>query len=359
MCSVDNIKLINMIIASLKVLIAVYIVYAGAVFTETIELHRGFGIYFIEAGAGLVMLGLMSGGLVVPAFEYGIKRHNRFVIFMCFWTDTLIMSMLLHLGYTTGQYLIPEYGQEFRTDCIRNVPQIFSVDECRPYLTSDRTAGYRLVWAGFFTDKKDAFQYQIMQTIQDNTGCCGFNPPFRCDNITTGFPDYFASDGISSDFTKYRLLCGVKPNFYPEQDNCADVFDTDDPEQLVGGCRYDLAIGSKCLLDAPQGQTSGCVSSVEDYLGSLISMHVSLIFGVCPLFNLLGMLLACCMWWKRKPESDVFPDFLSEAKFEFSYRNVKDQFELKPTKDLLQKRGYFKPVRGPDEEEGKVPDGAA
>ena len=328
---------------------------------DTVALHRAYGVYFIEVGAGLIMLGLLSGFLVVPAFAFGLRRHNRFIIICCFFMDTIIMSCLLHLGSSTGNYLVPEFSKELQAECLMHVPT-GDENKCRTYLRSDRTSGFRLVWAGIFTLKDTPQQYQILKQIQDANGCCGFFPPLNCKENHQGFPPDRPLDDIAGALTKQRLTCGLltvddpntevyEPAYYPVQDNCVHISDTGVPA-VVGGCRFDLAIGSQCIETIPGDDDTGCVSGTEDYVASLIETHVYIIGSFCPLFNFLGMIFTCCMYWKRKPESDVFPDFLAEAKFEFNYAHVKDQFEVRPKKNLLKKAGFYAPSR--DDEESKM-----
>jgi hypothetical protein len=340
MCGVENIKLFDLIIGPLKLIVALYIMFVGAVLCDTVELHQAYGVYFIEAGAGLIMLALISGGIIVPAFAFGIKRHNRFIILCCFVLDTIVMSCLLHLGSTMGSYLVPEFDKDLQNACLTRLPTADYAD-CRKFLTSDRTSGFRLVWAGIFTEMDDEMQYQVLKTIQDSTGCCGFYPPMQCDPITKGFPNDRPTDGIMSSLTEQRMSCGPEDGYYPVQDNCEHVYDTDTLPHIIGGCRFDLAIGSQCIDTVPTDIDLGCISGVEDYIASLIEMHVYMIFAICPLFNFIGMVFTCCMYWKRKVDQDVFPDFLSEAKFEFSYKNVKDQFEVVPVPKLLKKEGFY------------------
>jgi hypothetical protein len=348
MCSPENIKLQNLLLGPVKVLVAVYILYVGCVICDTVELHRAYGEYFIEAGAGLIMLGLISGFMVVPSFAYGLKRHNRFVIISCFVMDTIIMSMLLHLGATMGEYLIPLYSKDLQENCLRSTPTL-DYEVCRDYLESDRTAAFRLVWAGFFTDKAIAQQYQVLSTLQEANGCCGFYPPLNCDPITSRFPRDRPTDGIAGSLASQRLICGPVDLYYPVQDNCEDYSQLE-PPQIIGGCRYDLAVGDNCLNALPLSESMGCASNMEDYVANLISMHVYVLFTLCPLFSFMGMVLSCCMYWKRKEHRDVFPPITAQVHHTFDYQKVKDQFEVVPKRDLLKKAGFYPPEKKYDDE---------
>ena len=348
MCSVDNIKLFDLIIGPLKVLIAIYLVYAGSYICATEALHRAYGYYFIEVGAGLIMLGLLSGGLVVPAFAFGLRRHNRFIIISCFVLDTIIMSCLLHLGSTMFTYLTPEFDKDLQSICVTKFGSTYS--KCTEFLESDRTAGLRLVWSGLFTERDDAKQYAILKTVQNSVGCCGFFPPLNCMTNKAGFPEDRPLDGINSEYTEQRLQCGNSyddARFYKSTAECKHYYDTTQADLTVDGCRFDQAIGRGCLALDPGPNDLGCISALEDYVRGLVESHVIVVFYFCPLFNFLGMIFTCCMYWKRKQDEDVFPDFLAEARFEFNYANVKDQFEVQPQANLLQKKGW-KPPRKAD-----------
>ena len=54
-------------------------------------------------------------------------------------------------------------------------------------------------------------------------------------------------------------------------------------------------------------ESIGCVSQMEDYMVSLIGPHATMLLASSA-FNIISMLVACCMFWKRK-EYDVFPEF--------------------------------------------------
>ncbi len=324
----------------MKVGMALYIIYIGFSFCLTIQLHQAYGTYFIEAGAGCIMLGLLSGFLITPSFWYGLKRHNRAVILACFIGDTIIMACLLHLGTTTFTYLQPEFDPELQLECVRND---YDPIACKDYLESDRTSGFRLVWAYMFSLRDDARQHQILDQLQKDSTCCGFFPPFSCTEITASFPPDRISTGVDSHLASQRLTCGPEPMYYPPvldeglEGYCKDLSDPK-PPGIVGGCRYDLAVGDYCIAAGVIPETSGCIDAVERYVASLITTHVYSLYHICPLFNIIGMILTFCMFFKRKRE-DIFPELFSDAK-SVNYFKVKDQFEAKPSRNSLKLNGF-------------------
>lgn len=352
MCAIDSIKLSVSIVSVFKIIIALYILIAGSIFVDSIQLHQAYGVYFISAGAGLIFLAILSAALTVPHM-YGIKRHNRFVIVVCFVIDTIIMSNLLNLGVTVGSYTIPAFDKDLQLDCLRYTPVKYPPKVCRRFFVSDRTAGFRVMWDYLYSHIHDPLEYQTMNIIQ-KTGCCGFFAPMGCSNITTSFPSDRPLTGITNALKARRLTCGAYKGFYPQQENCLDYYDDTVIPPVPGGCRYDLGIG-ECLRFFPNDDNIGCASAVEDYMAAQISTHSAMIIASAFL-NLICMLLSCCMWWKRKAD-DVFPNFIRDDGIKVNYYTVRDEFELKPMPGILVKKGYLPDPDADDENEEEGEEG--
>lgn len=309
MCNIKGVRLFIMIFSWIKLVFCIYIFSIGCYFASSDDLQQAFGVEFLSYGLSLIFLGLLSMGVIFP-FKYGINRHNRFILMVSFVFETIVFAEMINLGLTVQSYTYPVFSKSLQLDCLRNTPLIYTEEECAPFFDSDRTAGFRLFWDSYFTQRGNKFSFQVLSTIEGGL-CCGFFPPFKCRANDASFPKNRKTTGIDSSLTKARVTCSTYDNYYPEQTNCIDYIDFAADPPLVGGCVYDLGI-SFCLNNDIQSSSLGCASATEDYVVALISPHAPIILGCCVL-NMLYMIIACCMWWKRK-ETDVFPDFLTENK---------------------------------------------
>jgi len=338
MCAVETVKLLIVILATIKGIVCMYVIGAGGYIATSIPIQIGYGTWFISSGVGLVILGLMSMAVAFP-LTYAVKRHNRFLLLVCFAVDTFIMTQLISTGLNIQAYTVPQFSKALQSDCLLNTPQVYTQYECEAFYKADRTAGFRLVWEYYYTGISDPLKYQVLTTIQGSS-CCGFFAPLNCINDTQSFPMGHTTSGIDSPFLNQRVTCGFYPDFYPVQRDCVQYYDAAAVPPIVGGCSYDAGAGS-CINVLPvPTSASGCASNVEDWMSALVSSYATSIIGSSA-FNVICMIVSCCMWWKRK-ETDVFPDFLAENNLrDVNYFEIEDQFEVQPTKDILLKRGYL------------------
>jgi hypothetical protein len=137
MCTIETIRLSMSAILVLKVIIALVIVIVGFIFSTTDVIIKAYGEYFIEAGAGIVMIGLTSLGLSYP-MHFGIKRHNRFVLLVLFIIETILLSQCITVGLATYEPTVSIFPSDLMADCSRYVPEIYTLEECNEYLYSDR-----------------------------------------------------------------------------------------------------------------------------------------------------------------------------------------------------------------------------
>ena len=310
MCTIDSIRLQVMVFVWLKLIVFIYVFALGIYFAASTDLQQAFGLEFLSHGLSLIFLALLSMGIIFPQ-KYAVNKHNRFLLAMSFVFDTIVFAEMINYALVIDSYTPPEFAKELQEDCLRNTPEIYTNKDCQPFYEADRTAGLRLMWATYFTDKKDKFSFQVLDTIQTSETCCGFFQPFRCIENKASFPPDRLQEGVSSDLLKQIVECGKYDNYYPEQDNCVDFFDFAADPPIIGGCEYDLGVGN-CIDDDVQQSGIGCASALEDFVVGQISPHTAMLIMVS-LVSLQFMTYACCMWWKRK-ESDVFPDFVTETK---------------------------------------------
>ena len=229
------------------------------------------------------------------------------------------------------------FPKDLQLDCLRNQPVIYGIDgACQAYFESDRTAGMYLYWKYWYSRRADPLSFQKI-TLIEGDNCCGFYSPFRCNHVndTRPFPSNRDVTGVDPALTTQRVQCGAYPGFYPEQPDCQDLYDI--VKGIVGGCSYDHGLGY-CIMNPIKPEVVGCASRVEDTMVGVIQPIAVLTLGTV-IFNVYAMLLACCMWWKRKA-NDVFPD-INLAKGGIDYNEVRDQFEVRPLTNVLVKKGFL------------------
>eukprot|EP00602_Paraphysomonas_sp_CaronLab_P009185 CAMPEP_0185032574 /NCGR_PEP_ID=MMETSP1103-20130426/20746_1 /TAXON_ID=36769 /ORGANISM="Paraphysomonas bandaiensis, Strain Caron Lab Isolate" /LENGTH=366 /DNA_ID=CAMNT_0027568523 /DNA_START=222 /DNA_END=1322 /DNA_ORIENTATION=+ len=294
--------------------------------------------------------------LISYPMMFAVKRHNRFVLLLCFVIESVVFAQLVSVGLNCYTPTVPIFPAAMKEDCASNIPKDHTEEECAVYWESDRTAGFRLVWSAMFTKIGNEDFYQIMSTLEDDNLCCGFGPPLRCVNDTRPYPSDRPVDGLRSRMQDNRLICGQVDGYYRHQKNCIDFFDENTVPKILGGCEYDLGAGS-CLDFEVIGDSIGCAAYVEEYVASQVLSNALVVMG-SSFIVFLSLLIDCCMYWKRK-ESDVFPDFIhvEKKKSKWSnYHRIKDNVVVVPTKDYLYKRGFLpeqnmRPVLIQDEEE--------
>ena len=305
------------------------------------QVLQGFGLIFVSYGATIFMMGLISMA-VLPMLKFGVNRHNRFVLFMSFLLDTIIMSVIINQCVVFMTYTVYEFPADLKLDCLLNTPVKYTMADCQPYFESTRTLGFRTFWLSYYTDRANKLSNQVLQNIEGDT-CCGFFAPLACNENTLKLPSDFLTTDIAPSIAIQSVKCGNsydnnRVRYYNSTSECKIFYDKTTIPPLFGGCEYDFAVGYCTRFDiTPISQ--GCASATEDAVIALITPHIyMLIFST--LFNFISMTWACCMYWKRK-QTDVFPDYKTDLKYQIDYFNVKNQFEVKPKHQVLQKRGFL------------------
>lgn len=306
MCNIPSIRLIVKVFNWIKGSVAIYVFAIGIYLASSTDFQQAFGTQYVSYGLSLIFLALLSFGMIFP-FHYGVNRHNRFLILFVFIMDTIVFAELLNFGLTISSYTTSEFSKDLQNDCLRNIPQKYTAEQCNAFYDADRTAGFRLVWEYYFSKKSNKKSYQVITTGIGEGLCCGFFQPFKCKNNTAKFPSNRLTTGINSNLLKARVQCSTYANYYPARDNCKYVIDYSTNPVTIAGCRYDLGAGN-CLDTTVEADSIGCASYVEDWVVNKISPHAIMLI-VSSFINLLYMLIACCMWWKRR-ETDVFPEFI-------------------------------------------------
>jgi hypothetical protein len=317
----------------------------GISFVSDINLHEAFTMRFKEFGGGLIFLGLLSWFTVVCQ-RWATDRHNRFMLVWCFCMDSIVLGSQYHLGRVVTSYTLPDYPSEMQLDCLKTVPVMFTAEECLPYFQSDRVAGMRLMWAHYYSDRNTKSSFQKITSIEGDL-CCGFFAPLGCvsdpapfplDRDITGIPLSLEVSGVSYPIVEQRTLCGPVEMYYPRTDECLHYSDLSTVPPTIGGCSFDMGLGY-CLLKELTHNSLGCASFVEDTMVASIET-TGFMLAFLTLLNILAMLLECCMWWKRK-ETDVLPSIKTKGLRDIDYFMVQDQFEVRPSYEILAKKKFL------------------
>lgn len=340
MCTLSGIRIFVSVANWLKAIFLLYTFAMGCFFASSATLQQAFGTAFLSHGLSLIFLALLGFGLLYP-LKFGVDRHNRFVLAFVFCMETVIFAEMINYGLILQSYTYPAFSKSMQLDCLRNTPAVYSAEQCNAFYDHDRTAGFRLVWQYFFSKSHNKLMLQELAVIQGGL-CCGFFQPFNCRENTAKFPSDRNTEGIHSQFLHQRVACSTYDNYYPEQYNCADVYDYTTNPPTIGGCRFDLGV-SFCLDTEITSSSIGCASYMEDYVVGLVAPHAPLFLGLS-VFSFLYMLVCCCMWWKRK-ETDVFPDFLQANKEMTEEEKAKAEI-IKKEKDAAAAK-----YKSPDEDD--------
>jgi hypothetical protein len=309
MCSIKSIRLGSQSLNILKGFFSLYTFGVGCMFCGSTELQQAYGLAFAGYGVQLIFAGMISFAAVFPQW-YANKRHNRFLLAVVFTMDMIVLIIVAATATTMGSYVPPLFSKSLQLDCLRNVRQVYTEEECMPFLTSPRTAGFRLFWYGKYSLRADVVAFQAMSNIQGDV-CCGFFAPLGCVENTENFPSEFSQanikfheDGVGNVLGQ-QVYCGPISGYYPQTDICLDYYKSAQVNPIVGGCNWDLGVGF-CTSNNVFDSSIGCASAVEDYVGNLVSPQVSFLLFT-DAFVGLAMLYSCCMLWKRR-EEDVFPE---------------------------------------------------
>lgn len=133
-------------------------------------------------------MALLSGGLIYP-LKFAVDRHNRFILAFTFLFDSIVFLNLILIGKPDifliaipigidiyeinlfaatqiNSFTVPIFNKVLQADCLRNTPQTYSSSECSAFYNSDRTAGMRLAWEYYFTNKADKTKNQVLAQLQ-------------------------------------------------------------------------------------------------------------------------------------------------------------------------------------------------
>ena len=201
-CQPANLRLIFMALTLLKGLQMSFMFIFGILVTLDFHLHQAYGTHIGSVGTGLIFMAVFGTMNMVIGMR-GSGQHNKFLLFVHLVFDLILFFSQVILGWILLSATIPEFSQELRDDCVNFMPLKFNFEkECLPYLQSERTSGFEIVWRSYYYESgRNADYYQKIIDLQRAGQCCGFGPPLRC-------TPWIACDGTNEN------ECSTNDNFY-------------------------------------------------------------------------------------------------------------------------------------------------
>ena len=308
MCSILLMRTFGRLIVLMRYVVSLYFMGSGYNFMSNPQLLRAYGSGFGFTGFILLLFGLFTLLVSFP-WSYAVRRHNRFLLLVLFFADVGITVVLFGVASGLKTYGTPLFDKSLQRDCLKQKPDYHTPNQCADFYNSDRTAGYRLFWEGFFSDRS-AQNVALASVLIEGPGqCCGFFGPLNCVPNTKPFPSYLEPYGIETDLMSQRVMCGPVSPYYPATDTCVSYSNILVNPPIVGGCYYDMGLGP-CVNNVPERYSIGCASMIEDYLSQQVLPQSYVIAGMVFL-NIISAYVSFTMFIKRK-EEDVLPELYPE-----------------------------------------------
>ena len=268
--ALDSLRTGMVIVGAVKAVMFAYVFAAGIFLSTDMAVGNGFGEKFVAGAAIASVIG--AAALAITFLQYlAVKLHNRFLLFVGYCTDALIVVFLLSACSLLLGIAAPQFSKDLQLDCLRHTPTQ-PLSACSPFYNADRTAGFRLVWEAYFSlASSDALQFAAVTSLEN--GCCGFFAPMSCVANNASFPANYGTEHVDGYLLRQRVICGFKPGFYLNTSSCLDYFDATAKPPIVGGCRYDMGLG-RCLTDTVTAGSLGCASNVEDFVVGRVQGHI-------------------------------------------------------------------------------------
>mmetsp|Transcript_62548 Transcript_62548/g.141340 ORF Transcript_62548/g.141340 Transcript_62548/m.141340 type:complete len:367 (+) Transcript_62548:158-1258(+) len=308
MCSRKNLQLFFKFLLFFKCLAFVLLMALGVIFVTDKDLERAYGRRIVDNGGGLLTLVAL-----IPMSQFigmnGSANHNTFLLSTHAVFETVLFSSQFIIANEVIATSQPEFDAATRLNCMRNTPAEPS-DDCKTYLKSDRYAGLHLVWAYNYDTATagNSDYYSKIDGFQKNGDCCGFGPPLNCAPDSRKPPEDRFLEQVQPEFKKKRQVCGNVDLWYPASGSgsytCSQVVDPNGVPLVVGGCKFEMPLGS-CKDYDPEPGTAGCANVIEDTMNFTLLLEGAVILFFC-VVPALSVLSSCCLCWKRK-FTDVIP----------------------------------------------------
>jgi len=313
MCTTSNIKLMFTAMSVSKAMLCVYLLVVGSTLVADVDYQRAYGTSIIACGVWIIIAGVMTPFSSCLGF-LGSKLHNKFLLLSHAVCDTIIFAIQLTFGSAVVAYTASDHKVALRQMCSLNTPLKYE-DECLDYVSSDRYAGLKLVWAAAYgLAQSDAEALGRIEAWEADNKCCGFGPPERCEVVEGKIPSEFSTEGVPSAYTATRVVCGDEDSWYPSGGQqavyCGHFFDPTLAFPTVGGCRYEMP-GTRCKDKDVDYDSLGCAAAVQaTYDGDMQMKGYSVMLAST--FELMAIVMACCFCWKRKAH-DILPAYLEQV----------------------------------------------
>ena len=176
MCSIGLIRTFSKLIVLMRACTSLFFFGEGVALMGNLGLAHGYGSGIPAIGFMMLLFGILSFLITFP-WSYAVRRHNRFLLIVCCGVDIGISVVMFSLAGGLKGFGTPLFDKSLQTDCLKNQPVKYTPAQCTAYFTSPQTAGYRMYWAGYFSDQTAENVALVSVSIEEPGACCGFFAP--------------------------------------------------------------------------------------------------------------------------------------------------------------------------------------
>ena len=193
MCTPANLRLIFMALTLLKGIQMVFMFSFGIIVAMDIKLHQAYGVHIKAIGIGVALMAVYGSGNMSIGLK-GSFLHNKFLLLLHLILDSIALLIQVYLGSELLFVTLTEFDTpNYRETCAKSdlSASSLTIDDCMPYIQSERTSGFQIVWRSYYYESgQNAEYYQKIIAVQREGQCCGFGPPKRCIAFTEDAYDF-------------------------------------------------------------------------------------------------------------------------------------------------------------------------
>lgn len=232
--------------------------------------------------------------------RFGTRTHNKFCLLIYMiaqLTGTIFIAILVS---ATINWATDDYDSSLQVACAKQGIN----STCSEFLNDDKRMRMRKLWRDLFAETELQLENSrsaksVLQSIQTDGRCCGFDPPYACQygSATQKFvdADYLQGSSVVPD------RCGMQSQWYFPTEECSVEGTMTNGTSYQAGCPYFLPGGSCMYYDF----TNGCVYQMRIYL---LERCLPILDGIDVLasFSIVTSVFTFILFMKRK-DNDVVP----------------------------------------------------
>jgi len=301
-CEKGNLTVLLQFVAIIQVLAAFCMMCLGASLVANEEVRVGLGRKPAATGAVAVVVSLLQMASIFCG-KHGSREHNKFCLLIFFLLHFIGSLIVVFSSSATIEWSLQDEDTTFQKECASQGHS----EDCQGYLFDEKRMRLRLLWKELFfkaQQESGSRSLSILEKIQTEGSCCGFDPPYSC-NYGKGTEEWITAYLHSEDTLPSQ--CGLERYWFLSTTDCHFEINTANGT-YIPGCPY-LLPGGRCV---PFDYTRGCV----------YHMRVYLVASAIPLLSALKVLtsvsfvvsfFSLSLFLKRK-DNDVLPTSYLRAK---------------------------------------------